>query len=128
MVRCFEDENIAHVSGRIDPLDRSYDIVFSYYEGDLPDSGRVARRVFELPRGIFASPQFLEKYPKIRTPQDLAEVPAIASPADAEWTFTDATGAHSVPVRARMRSPNADVRRRAEVAAGDAVTVSLNLR
>lgn len=105
------DIDVEH--GRIDPLDRSYDIVFSYYDGDLPGSGRVARRVFELRRGIFASPEFLQKYSKVKTPADLAELPAIASPADAEWTFTDAKGSYSVPVRARMRSPNADVRRRA---------------
>jgi DNA-binding transcriptional LysR family regulator len=98
-------------------IDRSYDIVFSYYDGDLPDSGRVARRVFELKRGIFASPAFLQKTPRIRIPGDLAELPAIASPADAEWTFTDAKGGYSVPVRARMRSPNADVRRRATLEA-----------
>jgi DNA-binding transcriptional LysR family regulator len=105
------DIDVEH--GRIDPLDRSYDIVFSYYDGDLPDSGRVARRVFELKRGIFASPAFIERYPRTRTPQDLGELPAIASPADAEWTFSDGKGTYSVPVRARMRSPNADVRRRA---------------
>ena len=105
------DLDVEH--GRIDPLDRSYDIVFSYYDGEPKDGGRVARRVFELRRGIFASPAFLEKYPRVKAPQDLAELPAIASPADAEWTFTDARGSYSVPVRARMRSPNADVRRRA---------------
>jgi DNA-binding transcriptional LysR family regulator len=106
------DIDVEH--GRIDPLDRSYDIVFSYFDGGLPDSGRVARNVFSLKRGIFAAPAMLEKYPKVRTPQDLAELPAIASPADAEWSFVDAKGAtQSVPVRPRMRSPNADVRRRA---------------
>jgi DNA-binding transcriptional LysR family regulator len=106
------DIDVEH--GRIDPLDRSYDIVFSYFDGDSPDSGRVARSVFSLRRGIFGAPALLEKYPKVRTPQDLAELPAIASPADAEWSFTDAQGTpHSVPIRPRMRSPNADVRRRA---------------
>jgi DNA-binding transcriptional LysR family regulator len=106
------DIDVEH--GRIDPLDRSYDIVFSYFDGGLPDSGRVAPKVFSLKRGIFAAPALLEKYPKVRTAQDLAELPAIASPADAEWSFVDAKGAtQSVPVRPRMRSPNADVRRRA---------------
>jgi DNA-binding transcriptional LysR family regulator len=105
------DIDVEH--GRIDPLDRSYDIVFSYFDGDLPDSGRVARNVFSLARGVFAAPALLEKYPKVRTPQDLAELPAIAAPADAEWTFTQEKNAYSVPIRARMRSPNADVRRRA---------------
>ncbi len=106
------DIDVEH--GRVDPLDRSYDIVFSYFDDDLPDSGRVARRVFELKRGIFAAPALLARHPRVAAPQDLAELPAIASPADAQWSFTDAKGnAVSVPVRPRMRSPNADVRRRA---------------
>lgn len=105
------DIDVEH--GRIDPLDRSYDIVFSYYDADRPDSGRVARHVFALKRGIFASPAFLQRYSRIRRPEDLAEVPAIASPVDAEWTFTDSKTTCSVPIRPRMRSPNADVRRRA---------------
>src|SRR5688500_7745950 len=105
------DIDVEH--GRIDPLDRSYDIVFSYFDGDAPDSGRVARSVFSLKRGIFAAPSLLERYPKVKTPADLAELPAIASPADAEWTFTQGRESISVPIRARMRSPNADVRRRA---------------
>lgn len=103
--------------GRVDPLDRSYDIVFSYFDDDLPDSGRIARRVFALPRAIFAAPAFLAKYPWVKTPQDLVEVPAIASITDAEWSFDDAKGnTHAVPIRARMRSSNADVRRRATLA------------
>jgi len=106
------DIDVEH--GRIDPLDRSYDIVFSYFDGDLPDSGRVARNVFSLKRGVFAAPALLEKFPKVKTPQDLAELPAIATPMDAEWSFTDAENrVHTVPLRPRMRSPNADVRRRA---------------
>ncbi|HXV11628.1 MAG TPA: LysR family transcriptional regulator [Burkholderiales bacterium] len=106
------DIDVEHA--RIDPLNRSYDIVFSYFDDDMPDSGRVARRVFALKRGIFAAPALLAKHPKVSTPQDLAELPAIASPADARWSFTDAKGnASSVPVHPRMRSPNADVRRRA---------------
>ncbi len=106
------DIDVEH--GRVDPLDRSYDIVFSYFDDDRPDSGRAARRVFELKRGIFAAPALLARHPRVAAPQDLAELPAIASPADAEWSFTDAKGnAVSVPVRPRMRSPNADVRRRA---------------
>jgi DNA-binding transcriptional LysR family regulator len=84
-----------------------------YFDGDQPDSGRIARNVFSLARGVFAAPALLEKYPKVKAPQDLAELPAIASPADAEWTFTQDKNIYSVPIRARMRSPNADVRRRA---------------
>ena len=106
------DIDVEH--GRVNPLDRSYDIVFSYFDEDVPESGRVARRAFTLKRGIFAAPSLVSRFPKVYKPEDLAELPAIASPADAEWSFTDAKGnSFSVPVRARMRSPNADVRRRA---------------
>ena len=106
------DIDVEH--GRVNPLDRSHDIVFSYFDDDVPDTGRVARRVFSLKRGIFAAPSLLSRFSKVCKPEDLAELPAIASPADAEWSFTDAGGnTLSVPLRARMRSPNADVRRRA---------------
>jgi DNA-binding transcriptional LysR family regulator len=106
------DIDVEH--GRIDPLDRSYDIVFSYFDAELADSGRVARRAFSLKRGVFGAPALLARYPRVVMPQDLAELPAVAAPADAEWSFTDAKGnASSVPIRPRMRSPNADVRRRA---------------
>lgn len=99
--------------GLVDPLARSYDIVFSNYDTDRLDTGRVARSVISLRRGLFAAPSLLKRYPKVKTPADLAELPLIASSADAEWTFTSGSSSHSVPVRPLLRSPNADVRRRA---------------
>ena len=101
--------------GRVDPLDRRYDIVFSQFD-EPPGSGRVARHTFAVRRGLFASPGFVERAHPIRAPEDLADLPAIASTTDADWAFTGAGGAeHRVPVRARLRSVNADVRRRATV-------------
>lgn len=103
--------------GRVDPLDRRYDIVFTMYDDDLPDSGRVARRIFSLPRGVFASPRLLDGRPRPRRPEDLADLPALASITDLEWSFSDRQGrAASVPIRPRLRSANADVRRQAAVA------------
>jgi DNA-binding transcriptional LysR family regulator len=108
------DIDVEHA--RVDPLDRRYDIVFSMFDDDLPDSGRIARRIFALARGVYASPALLERYRVPRHPDDLAELPALAAGGDAEWTFTDAKGSsHRVPVRPRMRSSNAAVRRRAAV-------------
>jgi DNA-binding transcriptional LysR family regulator len=99
--------------GRVDPLDRRYDIVFSQFE-EHPDSGRVARHTYSVKRGLYAAPALLERSRPVRTPEDLAELPAIASTSDAEWAFTGADGVErQVPVRARLRSVNADVRRRA---------------
>ena len=99
--------------GRVDPLDRRYDIVFSQFDEEA-DSARVARRTYAVPRGLYAAPQLLERSRAVRQPEDLAELPAIASSMDAEWSFTDARGAeHKVPIRPRMRTVNAEVRRRA---------------
>ncbi|MCG3189912.1 MAG: HTH-type transcriptional regulator DmlR [Burkholderiaceae bacterium] len=99
--------------GVVDPLARGYDIVFSNYDIEHLDSGRVVRSVIALKCGIFAAPRLLERYPKVKCPADLAELPMIASPLDEEWRFSSGSESYSIPIRARMRSPNADVRRRA---------------
>ncbi len=102
--------------GRVDPLDRRYDIVFSNFDED-PDSGRVARHAYSISRGLYAAPALLERFRNLRAPEDLAELPAIASTMDAEWTFVDAEkNERRVPIRPRLRSVNAEVRRRATVA------------
>jgi DNA-binding transcriptional LysR family regulator len=102
---------------RVDPLDRRYDIVFSMFDDAPADSGRVARRVFALERGVFASPRLFERENVPRRPEDLADLPALAGLHDTEWSFTDGKGATvSVPIRPRLRSSNADVRRRAALA------------
>jgi DNA-binding transcriptional LysR family regulator len=101
--------------GRVDPLDRRYDIVFSMFDED-PDSARVARHSYAIARGLFAAPAFLERHRPLRQPEDLADVPAIASTVDAEWTFLDLEKKeHRVPIRPRMRTVNAEVRLRATV-------------
>lgn len=101
---------------RVDPLDRRYDIVFTMSDGETPDAGAVARRVFTLPRSVFGAPKLLERHAPVREPADLASLPMIASLAETEWPFTDARGAvHRVAVSPRMRSSNADVRRRAAI-------------
>jgi DNA-binding transcriptional LysR family regulator len=99
--------------GRVDPLDRRYDIVFSQFD-EPPDSGRVARHTYSVERGLFAAPALLERSRPVRSPEDLAELPAIASTLDAEWSFAGRDGMeHRVPIRPRLRTVNADVRRRA---------------
>jgi DNA-binding transcriptional LysR family regulator len=109
------DLDVEHA--RVDPLDRRYDIVFTMFDDALPDSGRVARRIFALERGVYASPRFLERHRAPRRPEDLADLPALASVGDVEWSFADAQGRTvSVPVHPRLRSANADVRRQAAVA------------
>lgn len=100
---------------RIDPLDRRHDIVFSMLEAELPASGTVARRVFSLPRSVFAAPALMRRFGAITRPGDLVRLPVIASLDDDAWAFADAGGeTTTVPVATPcMRSSNADVRRRA---------------
>jgi DNA-binding transcriptional LysR family regulator len=102
---------------RIDPLDRRYDIVFSMVESALPASGTVAKRVFSLPRNVFAAPALLARHAPVVQPADLVGVPIIASVDESQWSFADRDGqAIQVPIAApRMRSSNADVRRRAAI-------------
>jgi DNA-binding transcriptional LysR family regulator len=107
------DMDVEHA--RIDPLDRRYDIVFTTFDDERPDSGRIAYRVYSLPRGVFAAPSLLERVRPVTQPLDLAELPAIASSGDAQWQFTGPEGSHTVPVRPRMRSANAEARRMAAI-------------
>ena len=101
--------------GRVDPLDRRYDIVFSMFDEER-DSARVARHSYSIPRGLYAAPALLERSHPVRTPEDLADLPAIASTVDAEWSFLDPEkNEHRVPIRPRIRTVNAEVRRAATV-------------
>lgn len=110
---------------RIDPLDRRYDIVFSMFDDAIPDSGRIARRIFSLARGLYASPKFLERHGAPRRPEELTRFPALASVGDLEWSFADARhNTVSVPVQPRLRSANAEVRRQAAVAGQGAARVT----
>ncbi|HEX2889043.1 LysR family transcriptional regulator [Vineibacter terrae] len=109
------DIDVEHA--RIDPFDRHFDIVFTAIDDALPDSSLVARRIFALDRGVFAAPSLLARHPPVTRPQDLADLPFLAGPNEADWAFTAADGAvERVPVAPRMRSSNAEVRRHAAIA------------
>lgn len=102
----------------INPLERGYDIAFAMLEGGLPTSSVVQRRMFSLERGVFASPDLLQRQSQPVTPLELAAMPLLCGSADSKWTFTAADGAiDTVPtLAARMYSGNADVRLQAAIA------------
>jgi len=85
---------------------------------DLPSTSGVARRVFSLERGLFASPDFLSDVEGLLTPYDLKNLPLLAAASDAEWSFVDSSGGrHSIPLAApRLRSSNAGIRLHAALA------------
>ena len=102
---------------RIDPMDRRYDVVFSYYDDETPDERAIARRVFSLARGVYAAPGLLARHPPLQSPQDLATMPVLASLDETRWSFGDSGGALTrVAIEPRMRSSNAEVRRQAAIA------------
>lgn len=54
VVRCFEDENVVHVSGKVDPLDDTDTINFELV---LADVGQVEKRLERLKKGRAKSPE-----------------------------------------------------------------------
>ena len=99
-------------------FEQQYDIVFTMVDKDLPSTSGVARRVFSLERGLFASPAFLGDVERpLLTPYDLKSLPLLAAASDTDWTFADSSGGrHSVAVAApRLRSSNAGIRLQAAI-------------
>lgn len=103
----------------VDLFEQNYDIVFTMVDKELPSTSGVARRMFSLERGLFASPEFLSRVESPHTPHDLRSLPLLAASSDAEWNFTDSAGAKtSIPVAAPLlRSSNAGIRLQAALAA-----------
>jgi DNA-binding transcriptional LysR family regulator len=110
------DVDVEHQA--VNLFDQRYDIVFTMVDKDLPSTSGVAKRVFSLERGLFASPAFLEQVEPPVTPYDLKSLPLLAAASDTEWSFVDSGhGQHSIPVAApRLRSSNAGIRLQAALA------------
>lgn len=102
---------------RVALFERHYDLVFSAIEHSFAPSTVVARRVYSLERGLFASPSLMERHPGIATPEELVALPLLAGGEDSTWAFTGSEGAVHVEVRnPPLRSGNAEVRLRAAIA------------
>jgi DNA-binding transcriptional LysR family regulator len=108
--------DVQHAS--INPIDEGYDIAFAMLQGPLPASTIVVRRVFTLPRTLFAAPEYLRWNLRPEHPQQLAQLALLAGAGETEWAFVDGRGAtERVPVQApRLSSGNADVRLQAAIA------------
>jgi DNA-binding transcriptional LysR family regulator len=102
----------------VDLFNEQYDIVFTMVDRDLPSTSGVARRVFSLERGLFASPAFVANAGRPETPYDLKSLPLLASSSDREWAFKDSAGRMlEIPVAVpRLRSSNAGIRLQAALA------------
>ncbi len=102
---------------RVALFERHYDIVFSAIEHSFAPSTVVAKRVYSLERGLFASPELLARHPALASPDDLDAVPLLAGGEDTTWAFTGPGGPVSIEVRnPPLRSGNAEVRLQAALA------------
>lgn len=103
--------------GAVDLYETNYDVVFSMTDRDLPDSSTVMKRVIELNRGVFASPDLLQKHGEPTTPDDLSKLPLLCSDGEEFWRFSSTEGKHNtIDVKVdqkRLVSANADFRKRA---------------
>ncbi|MBM3116330.1 LysR family transcriptional regulator [Jeongeupia naejangsanensis] len=99
---------------RVDPIADGYDIVFVVTADALPDSSQVARQVFSVERGLYASPGLIAALPPLDHPAGLAQWPQLASPNEQHWQFRDAQGqSHVLALAPRLRTQNAALRLRA---------------
>ncbi|NWL77265.1 LysR family transcriptional regulator [Pseudomonas taiwanensis] len=79
--------------------------------GSLPDSGLTARQVGEITRVVCASPAYLEKHGKPKTPSDLrnhACVTFAGLSSSHAWSFSCSKGTTRVPIRSRLTVNTAD--------------------
>jgi DNA-binding transcriptional LysR family regulator len=97
---------------------RKYDIAFTMVDEELPSTSGVARRMFSLERGLYASAAFLAAHPEPVTVGALESLPLLAASSDREWGFTT-PGGEEVAVsiaEPRLRSSNAGIRLQAALA------------
>lgn len=103
--------------GPADFFDTNYDIMFSLIDQELPNSSIVMKKVFELHRGLFASPDFLRRHATPQTPQDLEALPLLCAADERTWQFEpDKSGSEPILVdvgEPRLNTSNADFRKRA---------------
>lgn len=98
-------------SSPIDPRHEDYDIVFRVVAGGLPDSNQVARRIYSIARGLYASPELIARYGLPQTPTDLAGWPGVMSPEEPIWQLQGVNGEiEELQLSGRLRAPNVGMR------------------
>ncbi|MEP0940271.1 MAG: LysR family transcriptional regulator [Rhizobiaceae bacterium] len=103
--------------GPADFFDTNYDIMFSLIDQELPNSSLVMKKVFELHRGIFASPEFLRQHATPLRPENLEKLPLLCAADERTWQFTSSSRDDEPIIidvgQPRLNSSNADFRKRA---------------
>ncbi len=102
----------------VDLFERHYDLVFATTDTGVPPSSVVARRIFSLPRALFAAPELVHARGGLpRHPSELAQWPLLAGREDREWRFQqNSESAQISTAQPRMRTGNAGIRLQAALA------------
>lgn len=66
-----------------------YDIQFVITSQDLPDSKHVARRIFTVPRALYAAPALLDRLGEPASPAELEGWPCLSGRNENVWQFID---------------------------------------
>jgi DNA-binding transcriptional LysR family regulator len=94
----------------VDLVEQGVDVALRF--GELPDSTLMARKLSQMPRGVWASPGYLSAHGAPAHPSDLARHEAVLfrhSSHGAEWAFTHESGeTASVRVDGRIKISSGD--------------------
>jgi DNA-binding transcriptional LysR family regulator len=103
---------------RVDLVAEGFDLAIRI--GVLSDSSLIAKKITEVKKIPCAAPDFLERYPKITKPEDLAALPALIYSNDrtpTDWPYTSPEGKSGViRMTSRLTASNGDVLREAAIA------------
>nr|WP_269783510.1 LysR family transcriptional regulator [Marinibactrum halimedae] len=90
--RCYPSVTIELIHSN-DYLDfQTHQLDFAFRQGPLPNSTLIAKRLFSIQYGVFASPKWLATQPPLLVPSDLIHAPVIAMGAQGKplpWRFRD---------------------------------------
>ncbi|WP_169149633.1 LysR family transcriptional regulator [Azoarcus sp. TTM-91] len=103
--------------GTLDAPGPQYDLAFVATGDSLPDSPRIARRVYTVARGLYATPELVRRYGAPGKVADLAHWPCISMLGETRWLFRDGAGReHAIQPRGPLRTTNAALRLQAALA------------
>lgn len=98
---------------RVDLVAEPFDLAIRM--GDLPDSQLVSRRIAEVPRHLYASPDYLDARSKPAEPDDLVRHDCLLFPEEKSWTLLRGGVARQIAVSGAIRLNNVGMMHRLAV-------------
>lgn len=97
----------------VGPSDRfgvkDFDVAFLVNRSSLPDGDYIARKLATVRCGLFASPDFLDRYPPITQVEELKEVPCLCTSPNQQFFFSKGNKTHAVSVSGQFYIDNSAV-------------------